>query len=204
MRGVRVTEALSWMRSAGPFDGSRWLPLALALVRGPRRLRRRARPAPPSRPRPPRPRPRRPPAPSSPPSCATGPPSSRGRPGRLRRRRASATASRSARPGYLTREQLFDVPDIFLWPGESSYIHELAYWEFDDGTFRTIRWTARFTITLDADIADDPAIVAKANEVAAEVSRHIGFPVRVGAGRRGDHRRRRVARGRGRRRARPR
>jgi hypothetical protein len=91
--------------------------------------------------------------------------------------RISVTAS-----GYLTRDQLFEVPEVFLWPGESSYIHEVAYTEFDDGTFRTIRWTAGFTITLDADVANDAAIVAKTQEVAAELARQIGFPVRVGAG----------------------
>ena len=84
--------------------------------------------------------------------------------------------------GFLTREQLFDAPEIFLWPGDSSYIRELAYTEFTDGTLRTIRWTDPFTITLDADVADDPASVAKAQEVAAEASRRIGLPVRVGAG----------------------
>jgi hypothetical protein len=87
-----------------------------------------------------------------------------------------------AAAGFLTREQLFDVPDIFLWPGDSSYIHDVAYWEFTDGTFRTIRWTEPFTITLDAELANDPAILAKANEVAAEASRHIGYAVRVGTG----------------------
>jgi len=91
--------------------------------------------------------------------------------------RVSVTAA-----GFLTREQRFEVPDIFLWPGESSYIHDVAYWEFTDGTFRTIRWTEPFTITLDGDLADDPAIVAKAEEVAAEASRHIGLPVRIGPG----------------------
>jgi hypothetical protein len=84
--------------------------------------------------------------------------------------------------GFLTREQIFDVPEIFLWPGDPGYVHEVAYWEFDDGSFRTIRWTEPFTITLDADIANDPAILAKAREVAAEASRRIGFPVSVGAG----------------------
>lgn len=91
--------------------------------------------------------------------------------------RVSVTAA-----GFLTREQPFDVPDIFLWPGESSYIHDVAYTEFTDGTFRTIRWTEPFTITLDNDLADDPAILAKAQAVAAEASRQIGFPVRVGPG----------------------
>ncbi len=84
--------------------------------------------------------------------------------------------------GYLTREQRFEVPDIFLWPGEGNYIHEIAYWEFNDDSFRTIRWNAPFTITLDDDLADDPAILAKAREVAAEASRHIGLPVSVGPG----------------------
>jgi hypothetical protein len=91
--------------------------------------------------------------------------------------RISVTAA-----GFLRREQRFEAADIFLWPGESSYIHDVAYWEFTDGTFRTIRWNEPFTITLDGDLADDPAIVAKAQEVAAEASRHIGFPVRVGPG----------------------
>jgi hypothetical protein len=91
--------------------------------------------------------------------------------------RISVTAA-----GYLTREQLFEVPDIFLWPGESGYIHDLAYWEFSDGSFRTLRWNEPFTITLDEDLANDPAIIAKAQEVAAEASRHIGLPVSVGPG----------------------
>ena len=91
--------------------------------------------------------------------------------------RVSVTA-----PGFLTREQPFEVPDIFLWPGEQSYVRDIAYWEFNDGSFRTLRWTAPFTITLDADLADDPAILAKAREVAAEASRHIGLPVAVGPG----------------------
>lgn len=85
-------------------------------------------------------------------------------------------------PGYLTREQPFQVPDIFLWPGEPGYIKEIAYWEFNDDSFRTLRWNEPFTITLDEDIADDPAIIAKAQEVAAEASRHIGLPVNVGPG----------------------
>ena len=84
--------------------------------------------------------------------------------------------------GFLTRQQLFEDLDIFLWPGDVNYVREIAYWEFDDGSLRTIRWVAPFTITLDDEIADDPAIVAKAREVAAEASRHIGMPVQVGPG----------------------
>jgi hypothetical protein len=84
--------------------------------------------------------------------------------------------------GSLTREQVFDLPDVFLWPGDTSYVHDIGYWEFNDGSFRTIRWTEPFTITLDSDIAGDPAIVAKTREVAAEASRRIGFPIAVGNG----------------------
>jgi len=85
-------------------------------------------------------------------------------------------------PGFLTRDQLLEAADIFLWPGESGYIKEVAYTEFTDGTFRTIRWNEPFTISLDPEIANDPAIVARAEQVAAEASRHIGFAVRVGPG----------------------
>ncbi len=84
--------------------------------------------------------------------------------------------------GFLTREQLFDRTEIFLWPVDPDYAHELAYWEFDDGSFRTIRWNAGFTITLEGELADDAVLVRKAQEVAAEASRHIGFPILVGPG----------------------
>lgn len=85
-------------------------------------------------------------------------------------------------PGFLTREQLFERAEIFLWPGEPEYVHDVAYWEFTDGSFRLIRWNDGFTITLEAELADEPVLVRKAEEVAAEAARHIGFPVRVGAG----------------------
>ncbi len=88
----------------------------------------------------------------------------------------------AAAEGYLTREQLFEGGEIFLWRGEQDYIRDVAYWEFQDGSFRVIRWNQGFTLTLEDDLADDPVLVAKAEEVAAEASRHIGFPVRVGPG----------------------
>jgi hypothetical protein len=91
--------------------------------------------------------------------------------------RVSVTA-----PGFLLREQRLDVPEIFLWPAEPGYVRDTAYWEFTDGSLRTIKWAEPFTITLDGDLADDPAIVAKAREVAAEASRHIGLPIAVGPG----------------------
>jgi hypothetical protein len=84
--------------------------------------------------------------------------------------------------GYLLREQLFEPADIFLWPGEPDYVRELAYWEFTDESLRLIRWSSGFTITLEEELADDPVLVRKAEEVAAEASRHIGFPVLVGPG----------------------
>jgi hypothetical protein len=38
-------------------------------------------------------------------------------------------------------------------------VQELAYHEFMDGTRRTTRWGAPFTMTLDGDLADDPVLV---------------------------------------------
>ena len=84
--------------------------------------------------------------------------------------------------GYLTREQVLETGDVFLWPGDPAYVHEVAYWEFNDSSFRTLRWTAGFTVTVDDSLAGDAAIMAKAREVAAEAARNIGFPVTVGAG----------------------
>jgi hypothetical protein len=91
--------------------------------------------------------------------------------------RVSVSAS-----GYLTREQLLEAGDIFLWPGDTNYIREIAYWEFTDNSLRTLRWTGGFTITPEGDLANDASVLAKAREVAAEASRRIGFPVNVGAG----------------------
>jgi hypothetical protein len=84
--------------------------------------------------------------------------------------------------GFLTREQRREAADVFLWPGDRDYIREIAYWEFTDDSLRTIRWTAGFTITFEGDLGSDPVRAAKAREVAAEASRHIGLPVSVGSG----------------------
>jgi len=91
--------------------------------------------------------------------------------------RVAATA-----PGFLDREQLFERAEIFLWPGELEYVHDTAYWEFTDGSFRLIRWNTGFTITLEGELGSDPVLVRKAQEVAAEASRHIGYPISVGPG----------------------
>ena len=85
-------------------------------------------------------------------------------------------------PGFLVREQIFDGTPIFLWPGDLPYVQELAYHEFMDGSMRTTRWAAPFTMTLDGELADDPVLVAKAQEVAAELTRVSGLPVSVGPG----------------------
>lgn len=84
--------------------------------------------------------------------------------------------------GFLTREQVFERAEIFLWPGEPDYVHDTAYWEFTDGSFRLVRWNSGFTVTLEGELGSDPVLVRKAQEVAAEASRHIGYPVSVGPG----------------------
>ena len=61
-------------------------------------------------------------------------------------------------------------------------MHDTAYWEFTDGSFRLVRWNAGFTVTLEGELASDPVLVRKAQEVAAEASRHIGYPISVGSG----------------------
>ena len=87
-------------------------------------------------------------------------------------------------PGYLVREQRWSGPPIFLWPGtDLAYVDELVYdWEFQDGTRRLVRWQSGFTFTLDGDLAEDPGVVAKAQEVAAEMSRVTGLNITVGPG----------------------
>lgn len=86
-------------------------------------------------------------------------------------------------PGYLVREQRFAGPPIFLWPSDdSSYENELVYdWEFSDDTRRLVRWERGFTVTLDGDLAQDDAIVAKTQEVIAEMSRTTGLVITLGA-----------------------
>jgi hypothetical protein len=84
--------------------------------------------------------------------------------------------------GYLDRRQAHGAPVVFLWPGDAGYIQDLAYWEFSDDSLRTVRWESGFTVSLDADLATDPVLVAKVEEVVAEVRRVTGLPVTAGAG----------------------
>ena len=86
-------------------------------------------------------------------------------------------------PGYLVREQRFDGSPIFLWPGEEAYVRTLVHdWEFTDGTFRMIRWTQPFRVSLDGDLAVDPAVLAKTEEVTAQITQITGLPIAIGPG----------------------
>ena len=86
-------------------------------------------------------------------------------------------------PGYLKREQRFDGPPIFLWPTDETYARSLVYdWEFTDGRNRMIRWAEPFTVTFGGDLAEDPAVLAKAQEVIAEITGLTGLPIRIGSG----------------------
>ena len=86
-------------------------------------------------------------------------------------------------PGYLIRDQLFSGAPIALWPADPGYVQELVYdWELGDGAFAMVRWTESFTVTLEAALAEDPAIVAKAEGVVQEMSRWTGFAISLGPG----------------------
>ena len=86
-------------------------------------------------------------------------------------------------PGYLRREQRFDGAPIFLWPSDENYVRTLVYdWEFGDGSHRMVRWPQPFMVSLDGDLAEDPAVVAKAQEVVAEITRITGLPITIGPG----------------------
>jgi hypothetical protein len=86
-------------------------------------------------------------------------------------------------PGFLRREQIFDGAPIVLWPSDETYVRTLVYdWEFTDGTFRMVRWPQPFTVSLDGDLAGDPAVVAKMEEVAAEITRLTGLPITIAPG----------------------
>jgi hypothetical protein len=86
-------------------------------------------------------------------------------------------------PGYLPREQPFDRTPIFLWPGTEDYVGELVHsWEFSDGSFRLIRWSGPFRVTLDGALENDAAAVAKVQEVLAEIGRTTGLPATLGPG----------------------
>ena len=85
--------------------------------------------------------------------------------------------------GYLVREQPWDGSPILLWPGEDAYVRELVYdWDFQDGSHRIVRWDHAFKITLDGDLADDPAVLAKTREVIGEVARTTGLTPTIGPG----------------------
>jgi hypothetical protein len=96
---------------------------------------------------------------------------------------AVGTAVTVQAPGFLVREQRFDGTPFFLWPSEEAYVRQLVYdWEFSDGTFRMIRWTQPFTVSLDGDLATDPAVVAKTEEVTAHITQITGLPITIGPG----------------------
>lgn len=85
-------------------------------------------------------------------------------------------------PGYLTRRQLFTGAPFQLWRAAEDYVHAFAFTEFDDGSFRTTRWAQPFVITLDGELAENEAVVAKTRAVMAEIQRTTGMAVTLGAG----------------------
>jgi hypothetical protein len=86
-------------------------------------------------------------------------------------------------PGFLIREQNYAGAPIYLWPADEGYVSELVYdWEFTDGNFRLVRWASPFTVTLDGDLATNPSVLAKTQEVVAEMVRATGLPITVGPG----------------------
>jgi hypothetical protein len=86
-------------------------------------------------------------------------------------------------PGYLAREQRYDLEPIALWPAEPAYVRELVYdWEFTDGSFRMIRWDQPFTLTLDGALANDDAVSARARQVLNEIRRRTGLQIPIGPG----------------------
>ncbi len=86
--------------------------------------------------------------------------------------------------GYLVREQPYDGQRIFLWPGDEGYVRALVYdTEFRDGSFRMVRWAdTGFTLTLDAEIADDGPVLAKVEDVLTHLRALTGLPMQVGPG----------------------
>jgi hypothetical protein len=86
-------------------------------------------------------------------------------------------------PGYLPREQLYALEPIALWPANPSYVRELVYdWDFPDGSFRMVRWSQPFTLTLDGALADDGAVRARARQVLDEIGRRTGLQIPIGPG----------------------
>lgn len=85
--------------------------------------------------------------------------------------------------GFLTRQQLFSGAPIHLWPAIEEYVSEFVYgWRFTDGSYRMVRWQGPFVVTLDGELAESDAIVAKAREVIDEVRRVTGLALTLGPG----------------------
>jgi len=87
-------------------------------------------------------------------------------------------------PGFLAREQRYEFEPIALWPAEPSYVRELVYdWEFEDGSFRMVRWErSSFTLTLEGSLANDGAVRTRARQVLDEIARRTGLEGSIGSG----------------------
>ena len=85
-------------------------------------------------------------------------------------------------PGYLPREQMYVRQPIHLWPAERAYVRQLVYWEFTDGSFRSVRWEGPFTVTLGGGLPDDQEVVAKTRYVVDELIRRTQLPITIGPG----------------------
>ena len=87
-------------------------------------------------------------------------------------------------PGFLAREQRYELEPIALWPAEPAYVRELVYdWEFEDGSFRMVRWEqSSFTLTLEGALGNDGGVRARARQVLAEISRRTGLEGSIGPG----------------------
>jgi hypothetical protein len=86
-------------------------------------------------------------------------------------------------PGFLAREQRYDLEPVALWPAEPAYVRELVYdWEFTDGSFRMVRWDQPFTLTLEGSLANDGAVRTRARQVLDEIQRRTGLQILIGPG----------------------
>ena len=85
--------------------------------------------------------------------------------------------------GFLAREQRYEFEPIALWPAQPAYVRELVYdWEFEDGSFRMIRWDQPFTLTLDGALANDGGVRSRARQVLDEIGRRTGLQIPIGSG----------------------
>ena len=83
--------------------------------------------------------------------------------------------------GFLLREQRYDGAPIYLWQVEQEYVNELVYpLTFTDGSFRMIRWAGPFTVTLEAGLETNDAVMRKTQEIVAEATRASGLPITIG------------------------